>query len=134
MRIRRRLLAICATLAATAATLVAVAQPAAAVSSCQDSGGQEVCINVFSDGVWADVASFDDTKFHSPTVAALQCSGTGSDCVQIAARSDVGHLWLLFWTSTKPYSPGHTYEAIASWIDSAGVHHVAIRTAPACCP
>lgn len=135
MRIGRRLLAIPAVLAAAVTTLVVAAQPAAAFSyNCTADGGSQVCINVTAAGVNADVEVVTDTNFHSPTVAALQCSGTGSDCVEIAANSDVGHLWLSFATSVKPYSSGHTYKAIASWIDPSGVSHVAIQTGLACCP
>jgi hypothetical protein len=131
----RRLLAVCATLVATVATLVAVAQPAAAASfACTAAGGSQVCINVFTDGVFADVEVIFDANFHSVTVAALQCSGTGSNCGTIAARSDVGHLWTFFATSTKPFSFGHTYKAVASWTDPAGVRHTNIGTPLACCP
>jgi len=135
MTMYRRLLSVCAALAATVAMSVVVAQPAAAASfACTTSGGSQVCIDVFSDGVFADVEVITDVNFHSVTVAALQCSGTGSNCGTIAARSDVGHLWTFFATSTKPFSLGHTYKAVASWTDPAGVRHTAIGTPLACCP
>ncbi|MEO6700674.1 MAG: hypothetical protein ABI140_05505 [Jatrophihabitantaceae bacterium] len=135
MSIRQVILTVGAVLTTAGAALVAIAQPAAADSfACQTAGGSQVCINVTASGVNADIEVTSDSNFHSPTVAAIQCNGSGTSCGQIAASSDVGHLWLVFATSVKPYSAGHTYKAVASWTDPAGVRHVAVSTPLACCP
>lgn len=150
----RRLLAVGALLVATMAMPVAVAQPASAAVgkwACKASGGSEVCISIWLDGntgdffVFADIetcatytgltCATSDVNFHSPTVAALQCDPYGNNCGAISARSDVGHLWTYFPNEySKPFSPGHVYKAIGSWIDPEGVNHAGILTAPVCCP
>jgi hypothetical protein len=134
----RRLLATCVVLASALGALVALAGPAVAadaMKSAPPGGGSAVSIivSVYT-GVTAEIRTALPDQVHSVTVAALQCSSSGSGCTTIAANSDVGHLWITFGTSSKTYSPGHTYKAVGSWTDSAGKRYTSVTTALACCP
>jgi hypothetical protein len=91
-----------------------------------------ITLSVFT-GVTAEVRTSVPDSFHSVTVAAVQCSGTGSGWVTISANSDVGHSFITFGASSKPFSPGHTYKAVGSWTDSAGHKFTAVQTPLACC-
>jgi hypothetical protein len=129
-----RILRACAILAiGLSAASILAAHPAGAASTgnCSSTyNGIWVC--VYADRASNESAAFiqglGTHSFHSPTVALLQCSGTGANCKPIAARSDIGHILFEFDTSTKPYSPGHVYQAVGSWIDDTGHHSVAVKS------
>jgi hypothetical protein len=132
-------LIVAAIVAALTAALLTFAQPASALGKhCVTDpfvgGTQGVCLITDGAGGFATAQILATSgSFHSPTVALEMCSVGPSNCGTVAARNDVGHIWPdathdNFFETSKPYSPGHIYRAIGSWIDQAGTHHVAIST------
>lgn len=139
MQLSRRPGAVGLAVAAVFAALLTFARPASAADNpaCHDPiEGIYLC-------VWADASqpsvayvylteagplSVPPHNFHSPTIALEMCAVGPSNCGIVAARSDVGHVLLVFQTSEKPYSPGHIYRAHGSWISETGTHYVDVRT------
>ena len=129
-------LIVAALVAALTAAPLTFAQPASAegkhcITDPFVGGTQGVCLITDGAGGFATAQILATAgNFHSPTVALEMCSVGPSSCGVVAARNDRSHLARrdpspAFETS-KPYSPGHIYRAIGSWIDQDGVHHVNI--------
>ena len=140
MKGQRQAVALCVALCSAVVALIAAATPAAASDQpCAPAGGgtlgSAVCMVVTQNpGVYGEIVTALPDGVHSVTVAAFQCSGTGTNCTVIAQVSDVGHVWLGFATKIVPYSPGHTYKAVGSWTDSTGRRYVSVYTPLGCCP
>lgn len=89
----------------------------------QYGGGFNVCVGVYGSyrTAYVDyVAEFADAPISISSLYLRQCSGTGTNCVQIAATSGSGTAYypakqnFVLETSQKLYSFGHTYIACFS--------------------
>jgi hypothetical protein len=64
--------------------------------------------------------TFDSGYFYNPTIINEQCSGTGTSCVTVEARSDSSFTnYHTFETPGVVVSFGHSYRARGSWNDAS---------------
>jgi hypothetical protein len=100
------------------------ATPASAAGDgCNTRYTEEVCVHVYSSGVWGTAAHGTPGRFLDVTIYVRQCWTDRTHCGTIASNHRGYPGTSVIYTSTKPVSAGHAYIACASWDDSLN-HHV----------